>query len=84
MALEKIKLGNLEVEPVKDFFKKKAKLTIDEKQIMEMLVAKYNDNFSKMFKDIKINKWQWNKNQLKKLYERYLEAYESFPVAKNV
>ncbi len=47
----------------------------EDKVTIEGLQNKYKDNFEKMFKDIKLNKYQWNLNKIKKTYENYLEIY---------
>ena len=48
-----------------------AKLRGDDVDIMKALIAKYNDDFESMFKDIKTNYLQWSVGELKKKHTAY-------------
>lgn len=83
MVTEEISLANLNkgkilLEPLVEFQPKKVKLNLDEKMIIERLEKKYSSNFEKMFKDIKLNKFQWNVAQIKRIHGKYLKLYGSF------
>lgn len=78
ISINNLDQGKIVLEPV-EFHQKKLKMSIDDKHVIEKLVAKYKDDFKKMFKDIKINKFQWNPTQIKKAYDKYIKIYGDFP-----
>lgn len=54
---------------------KEKKISIDERTIMEGLIKKHGTNFLKMKMDHKVNKFQWNETQIKKVHELYMKEY---------
>ena len=44
---------------------------MDDISMMRQLIRKYGDDFSSMFKDIKLNFMQYSKGQLKAKYKAY-------------
>eukprot|EP00825_Cyclidium_porcatum_P044143 TRINITY_DN6397_c0_g1_i2.p1 TRINITY_DN6397_c0_g1~~TRINITY_DN6397_c0_g1_i2.p1 ORF type:complete len:209 (-),score=72.16 TRINITY_DN6397_c0_g1_i2:10-636(-) len=46
-------------------------LTLDEKQAVKLIIQKYGENYKKAQFDSKCNKFQWNKNQIKRKVELY-------------
>ena len=50
----------LVLEDQVDYVVKPKKITIDEENCIAALVKKYKTDFSKMFRDTKINKFQWS------------------------
>lgn len=77
ISLENLEKGKIVLTPI-EYTPKKVKMTPDEKMIIEKLVKKYKDDFKKMFKDIKLNKFQWNVGQIKKFHEKYIKIYGNF------
>lgn len=77
ISLNNLKSGKLVLEPI-EYHPKKIKLTPDEKLVIEKLVKKYHNNFQKMFKDIKLNKFQWSASQIEKIHDKYLKLYSHF------
>lgn len=73
-----LNVGKLVLEPVDKFHENKLKMNLDEKFAIEKLVKRYKEDFNKMVKDIKINKFQWNMTQLKKVYNKYIKIYGDF------
>ncbi len=67
--------GKIVLEPI-TYGKKKIKLTPDEKILVEQMMKKHGENYEKVFKDLKVNKFQWNINQIKSAYEKYKLLYE--------
>lgn len=49
-----------------DIKKDRLRLSLDEKLYLEPLIKKYGDDFQAMMNDVKLNKMQWNVNQIKK------------------
>ena len=47
------------------------KLSSDDISMMKQLIAKHQDNFKAMFKDIKVNFMQYSKGQLKNRYKAF-------------
>lgn len=62
--------GKIVLEPI-TYATKKIKLTPDEKMIVEQMKKKHGENYKKVFMDLKVNKFQWNVEQIKKAYEKY-------------
>ena len=77
ISLNNLGEGKIILEPI-EYQPKKIKLTPDEKLIIEKLVGRYKENFQKMFKDIKLNKFQWSVPQIKPIHENYLKLYGKF------
>ena len=72
--VEDLNKGKIQLEQI-TYAPKKIKLTPDEKICIELLIKKHHDNFDKMFKDLKLNKFQWSVNQIQKYYEKYQFLY---------
>jgi hypothetical protein len=47
------------------------RLSLDEKLYLEPLLEKYGNDYEKMMKDVKLNKLQWNANQIMKKHDQY-------------
>ena len=47
------------------------KLSSDDASMMRQLIARYGDNFKKMFADIKLNFMQYSKGQLRTKYRAF-------------
>eukprot|EP01138_Halocafeteria_seosinensis_P012699 gb/GECG01012975.1/.p1 GENE.gb/GECG01012975.1/~~gb/GECG01012975.1/.p1 ORF type:complete len:185 (+),score=38.32 gb/GECG01012975.1/:1-555(+) len=47
----------------------------EEQKYLEPLIAKHDKDYTKMSRDLKLNKWQWTENKLRRRCER-LEAYK--------
>ena len=77
ISLNNLQQGKIVLEPI-EYQPKKLKLTPDEKLVIEKLEKKYKGNFKKMFKDIKVNKFQWNESQIEKIHQKYLKLYGTF------
>lgn len=73
--LDYIKKLNEKSEQDDGFAKAKPKITEDEAIIIEKLVAKYDDNWMKMMRDIKINVLQWNAHQIQKKLDNYKRKF---------
>lgn len=56
-----------------DVKKDKLRISLDDKMYLEPLLKKYGQNFEAMMADVKLNKMQWNANQIKKKHEQYLK-----------
>ncbi len=52
------------------------KLNEDETKIVQKLIAKYENNYRGMQRDIKLNFMQWSKGQAKKKCETYLNHHK--------
>ena len=63
-----------------DYVQSKSKITDDEKFIVQNLAKKYGTNFDKMMMDHKVNKLQWNPNQIQKKFDHYQRKYGTYPV----
>jgi len=77
ISIKNLEKGKIVLEPI-EYQPKKVKLTPDEKLVIEKLVKKYKGDFKKMFKDIKVNTFQWNVQQIQNIHEKYLKLYGSF------
>ena len=77
VSINNLEKGKIILEPI-EYQPKKVKLTPDEKLVIEKLVKKYKGDFKKMFKDIKVNTFQWNVKQIQSIHEKYLKLYGSF------
>ncbi len=76
-----LRKGTVRLDEVKP---RKRLMNIDDKWIIEGFLTKYTeDDIGKMFKDLKLNKFQWNKTQIKKKLEDYKLNYGDFTGLKN-
>lgn len=66
--------GKIVLEPI-TYATKKIKLTPDEKITVEQMIKKHGENFNKIFMDLKVNKFQWNVDQIKRAYKKYNALY---------
>jgi hypothetical protein len=71
-----LRKGTVQLDQVKP---RKRLMNIDDKWVVEAFLIKYTeDEISKMFRDLKLNKFQWNKTQIKKKLEEYKLNYGEF------
>lgn len=54
----------------------------EERNYLESLIAKHGEDYTKMSRDIKTNKWQWTEQKLRRRCER-LKAYKESLVSKS-
>lgn len=60
--------------------KKKPTLPEPERRIIERLIKKYNTDTYAMYKDMKLNRWQWRRDQI----EERIERLKSGHIAKDI
>lgn len=69
------------------FSESKAKITQDEGFLVRNLYKKYGEDYNKMVMDHKVNKMQWNANQIKKKFDAYKKKFgtveQDFELFKN-
>ena len=71
-----LRKGTVKLDEVKP---RKRLMNIDDKWVIEGFLSKYaEDEIGKMFKDMKLNKFQWNKTQIKKKMEEYRINFGDF------
>lgn len=51
--------------------KDRLRISLDEKMFLEPLLKKHGEDYVRMAKDVKLNKMQWNANQIQKKHEQY-------------
>lgn len=56
-----------------DVQRPRLRLSLDDKLYLEPLLRKYGSDFGAMAADVKLNKMQWNHNQIRKRHEQYLK-----------